>query len=560
MTSLLDKYVNRTEFDSYEDFYENLEIKVPENFNFAYDIVDEYAQIEPDKVALAWCDTNEEKIITFGELKRLSDKAANFFTSLGIKKGDRVLLTLKSQYDFWYAMVALHKIKAIAIPATHMLKAEDIEYRIKLAGINTVITIRGEGVPERYAEVEKDMGIKLNKISAGDTPLEGWYDLREEVEHASDNFERPHYSDDSVDDISVLFFSSGSTGQPKMIKHSFGYPLAHIVTSYFWHQVVEDGFHYTIADTGWGKALWGEIYGPWICGSGIYIYDYDRFHAYDVLTRALEHNITTLCCPPTMYRLFIKDGGLEKLDYSSLKHVTTAGEPLNDEVFYKFKDLTGLEIRESFGQTETVATIANFPWVDLKLGSMGKPAPLFNIKILNAEGKEADIGEEGEIVIDISNGYPLGLFKGYYNNPEKTQEAINEGLYHTGDSAWIDEDGYFWYKGRIDDVIKSSGYKIGPFEVESALLSHDAVLDCAVTGIPDPIRGQIVKATIVLNKAYTPSEELTRDIQNHVKSVTAPYKYPRAIEYVDDLPKTISGKIMRKKIRLDDEEKYEKRR
>ncbi len=555
MTSLLNEYVERTEFDSYEDFNENLKINVPEDFNFAYDIVDKYAQIDPDKVALSWCDDTEEKVFTFNDLKILSDKAANFFQSLGVTKGDRVLLTLKSKYDFWYCILALHKLKAIAVPATHMLKPEDIEYRIQLAGIKTVVTIREEGVPERYTEVENTLGVKLNKIYAGDTPMEGWYDLRREIEQVSSKFERPVYEDDSVEDTSVLFFSSGSTGQPKMIKHSFGYPLAHIVTSNYWHQVVEGGLHYTIADTGWGKALWGEIYGPWISGSGIYIYDFERFHPYEVLSKALDHNITTLCCPPTMYRFFIKED-IENLDFSSLKHATTAGEPLNDEVFYKFKELTGLSIRESFGQTETVATIANFPWLDIKLGSMGKPAPLFNIKLINNEGKECDVGEEGEIVFDISNGYPLGLFKGYFNNQEKTDEAISEGIYHTGDSAWMDEDGYYWYKGRIDDVIKSSGYKIGPFEVESALLSHESVLDCAVTGIPHPIRGQIVKATIVLNEGYEPSDELTKEIQNHVKQVTAPYKYPRAIEYVDSLPKTISGKIMRKKIRLADEEKY----
>ncbi|MDY2744047.1 MAG: AMP-binding protein, partial [Methanosphaera sp.] len=399
------------------------------------------------------------------------------------------------------------------------------------------------------------LGISLNKVFAGDVDLKGWYNLREEVEKASPKFERPVHEDDSVEDTSVIFFSSGSTGQPKMIKHSFGYPLAHIVTSKYWHQVVDNGLHYTIADTGWGKALWGEIYGPWIAGSGIYIYDYDRFHPYQVLSKALDHKITTLCCPPTMYRFFIKED-IDNLDFSSLKVATTAGEPLNDEVFYKFKDLTGLEIREAFGQTESVAAIANFPWLDIKLGSMGKPAPLFNIKLLNDEGKECDVGETGEIVFDISEGYPLGLFKGYYNNQEKTDETIYEGYYHTGDSAWKDEDGYYWYKGRIDDVIKSSGYKIGPYEVESALLSHDAVLDCAVTGIPHPIRGQIVKATIVLADNYEPSDELTKDIQNHVKHVTAPYKYPRAIEYVDELPKTISGKIMRKKIRSEDELKY----
>ncbi|OED30257.1 AMP-binding protein [Methanosphaera sp. WGK6] len=555
MASLLDKFVPRTEFESYDDFNENLEINVPEDFNFAYDIVDVYAREHPDKVALSWCDDNEDKVFTFKDLKILSDKAANFFQSIGVTKGEPVLLTLKSRYDFWYCMLALHKLKAIAVPATHMLKPEDIEYRISAANIKTVVTIREDGVPESYAEVEKTLGLNLNKVFVGTEDKEGWYDLRKEVEQVSDNFERPVYEDDSVEDISVIFFSSGSTGQPKMIQHSFGYPLAHIVTSYYWHQVVEDGLHYTIADTGWGKALWGEIYGPWIAGSGIYIYDYERFHPFDVLSKALNHKITTLCCPPTMYRFFIKED-IDKLDFSSLKHVTTAGEPLNDEVYYKFKDLTGLSIRESFGQTETVATIANFPWLDIKLGSMGKPAPLFNIKLLNAEGKECDVGETGELVFDISDGYPLGLFKGYYNNQEKTDETIYGGYYHTGDSAWLDEDGYYWYKGRIDDVIKSSGYKIGPFEVESALLSHSAILDCAVTGIPHPIRGQIVKATIVLADGYKPSDELTKDIQNHVKHVTAPYKYPRAIEYVDELPKTISGKIMRKKIRLDDAKKY----
>ena len=439
MTSLLKRYVPRTEFESYEDFYENLKITVPEDFNFAYDIVDVYAEEQPDKVALSWCNDDEDKIFTFKDLKFFSDKAANFFQSLGVKKGDRVLLTLKSRYDFWYCMLALHKLKAIAVPATHMLKPEDIEYRIKAAGIKTVVTIREDGVPESYAEVEKTLGISLNKVFAGDVDLKGWYNLREEVEKASSKFERPVHEDDSVEDTSVIFFSSGSTGQPKMIKHSFGYPLAHIVTSKYWHQVVDNGLHYTIADTGWGKALWGEIYGPWIAGSGIYIYDYDRFHPYQVLSKALDHKITTLCCPPTMYRFFIKED-IDNLDFSSLKVATTAGEPLNDEVFYKFKDLTGLEIREAFGQTESVAAIANFPWLDIKLGSMGKPAPLFNIKLLNDEGKECDVGETGEIVFDISEGYPLGLFKGYYNNQEKTDETIYEGYYHTGDSAWKDDD------------------------------------------------------------------------------------------------------------------------
>ena len=332
MTSLLHKYIDREEYDSYEDFNENFKINVPEDFNFAYDIVDTYAEIEPEKVALSWCDDSGDKVFTFGDLKTLSDKAANFFKSLGVTKGDRVLLTLKSRYDFWYCMLALHKLKAIAVPATHMLKPEDIEYRITAAGIKTVVVIREDGVPENYAEVEETLGVTLNKIFVGNKEKEGWYNLRKEVEKASDELERPVYDDDSVEDTSVIFFSSGSTGQPKMIKHSFGYPLAHIVTSHYWHQVVENGLHYTIADTGWGKALWGEIYGPWISGSGIYIYDFDRFHPFEVLSKALDHNITTLCCPPTMYRFFIKED-IDDLDFSSLKHVSTAGEPLNDEVF-----------------------------------------------------------------------------------------------------------------------------------------------------------------------------------------------------------------------------------
>jgi acetyl-CoA synthetase len=555
MTSLLKDFLPKTSFDSYEDFQENFEISVPDDFNFAYDVVDKYAKEDPKKIALVWCNDTEDKTFTFKDLKYFSDKAANFFVSIGVKKGDKVLLTLKSRYDFWITIIALHKIGAIVIPATHMLKPEDIEYRLKSADIHTVVTIREDGVPECFEEAEKDAGVKLNKVFAGDIDLDGWYNLRDEIERASDDFKRPTGEDKNlVTDTSIIFFSSGTTGLPKMVNHSFGYPLGHIITAKYWHNVVEDGLHYTIADTGWGKALWGEIYGQWISGSATFVYDYDRFHAGEVLDKALSHKITTFCCPPTMYRFFIKED-LSKYDFSTIVYATTAGEPLNDEVFRQFKKSTGLEIKEGFGQTETVLSIGTFPWMDIKLGSMGKPSPLFNIDLLNKEEESCDIGEEGEIVIDISEGYPLGLFKGYYNDQAKTDKTCRAGYYHTGDTAWKDEDGYFWFKGRVDDVIKSSGYRIGPFEVESALLSHDAVLDCAITGIPHPIRGQIVKATIVLAKGYEPSEELTKDIQNHVKHVTAPYKYPRAVEYVDELPRTISGKIMRKKIRVEDEEK-----
>ncbi|MDO5851284.1 MAG: AMP-binding protein [Methanobacteriaceae archaeon] len=560
MTLLLNKFVKNSTFDSYKDFNENFKIDVPKNFNFAYDVVDEYAKIKPEKIALVWCNDITEKIFTFEDLKFYTDKAANFFKSLGIKKSDKVMLTLKSRYDFWISIIALHKIGAIVIPATHMLKPEDIVYRLQAGDIKAVITIREDEVPENFQKAEKESGKEIIKIFAGEEDLHGWYNLREEIQKASKDFVRPTGSEATKEtDTAVIFFSSGTTGLPKMVKHDYRYPLGHIVTAKYWQNVVEDGLHYTIADTGWGKALWGEIYGQWISGSAVFVYDYDRFHAEQVLNHCLKHNITTLCCPPTMYRLFIKEN-IKKFDFSSIQQVVTAGEPLNDEVFRKFKEVTGLEIKQGFGQTESVVSIATFFWMDIKLGSMGKPAPIYDVMLMNHEGNECDIGEEGEIVINVSEGIPVGLFTGYYNDPEKTNEAYRGGYYHTGDTAWKDEEGYYWFKGRVDDVIKSSGYKIGPFEVESALLEHDAVFDCAITGIPHQIRGQIVKATIVLSKGYTPSDELTKELQNHVKQVTAPYKYPRAIEYVEKLPKTFSGKLMRKKIRLEDEEKLKSKK
>lgn len=553
MSSLLNKFVPKTEFESYEDFKKNYRVKFPENFNFAFDVVDEYASKYPEKVGLVWCDDQKDKVFTFRDLKNYSNKTANFLRQCGVKKGDKVILTLKSRYEFWFCLLALHKLGAVAIPATHMLRTKDIVYRIKSAGISMAICIKENGVPDYFDAAEKKLpDTKLLKAFVGDGEREGWFNLREGIEKASPEFERPKGdAETKADDISIVFFSSGTTGLPKMVSHSYTYPLGHIITAKYWQKVIEDGLHYTIADTGWGKALWGQIYGQWIAGSAVFVYDYNRFDAAKVLDKASKHGVTTFCAPPTIYRFLIKED-LSQYNFSTLQYVATAGEPLNPEVYNKFLEFTGLKVREGFGQTETVAAIANFPWIKPRPGSMGKPSPGYDIVLLDKEEKPCDIGEEGEICIKIENGRPVGLFKAYYNNPQKTREACHDGYYHTGDTAWKDEDGYFWFVGRNDDIIKSSGYRIGPFEVESAVISHPAVLECAITGVPHPVRGQVIKATIVLTKNYEPSQELKKEIQNHVKGVTAPYKYPRVVEFVDELPKTISGKIKRVEIREKD--------
>ena len=556
MSSLLNKFVPKREFESYEDFKENFKIEVPDNFNFAYDIVDEYAENIPDKVALVWCnDKGDEQVFTFADMKYYSDKAANFFKKCGIKKGDTVMLTLKARYEFWFCIIGLHKIGAIAIPATHMLRAEDIVYRVESAGLKMVVCIAEDGVPEYFDEADAELkDIEIIKVIVGNEDRDGWLNFRKELEESPLDFNRPTGDEDTTnDDISLIYFSSGTVGLPKMVKHDFTYPLGHIVTAKYWQNVVEDGLHYTVADTGWGKAVWGQLYGQWISGSAVFIYDYDRFDAAHMLERASKYGVTTYCAPPTIYRFMIKED-MSKYNFSTLEYAVTAGEPLNPEVYNKFYEFTGLTLREGFGQTETVVSIANFPWIKPKPGSMGKPSPIYDIMIMDKENKPADIGEEGEIVIRTGDKKPVGLSGGYYRNPQKTKETWRDGYYHTGDTAWMDEDGYFWFVGRTDDIIKSSGYRIGPFEVESAVISHPSVLECAITGFPDPVRGQVVKATIVLTKDYEPSEELKKEIQNHVKKVTAPYKYPRVIEFMDELPKTISGKIRRVEIRNKDHE------
>jgi len=558
--SLLDKYC-RTDFSSYEDFRDNFKIKVPENFNFAYDVIDELARTRPDKRALVWCnDKGDERTFTFADIKRISDKTANLFLSLGLVKGDRVMLTLKRNWQYWTAMMALHKIGVIAIPATHMLTVKDIIYRVEMANVRMILTSDDEFMISNIAEAEHKMGraIELKAVTnACGLPPEGFIDFDARVEDADEHFERPCGEDDTRnDDLLLIYFTSGTTGMPKMVMHTHTYPLGHIVTAKFWHQLRDDDLHLTVADTGWAKCSWGKMYGQWMCEATLFVYDYDqKFHPLDLLRMIEKYRVTVFCAPPTVFRFLIKED-LSGFDLSSLRHCATAGEPLNPEVFKRWKEITGLEIKEGFGQTETCIIIGTFTWVKPKTGSTGLPNPHFKIHIINENGEEAEIGEVGEICADVREGIPAGLTIGYMGDDEKTASSFADGYYHTGDMAWRDEDNYIWFEGRSDDVIKSSGYRIGPFEVESALLEHPAVVEAAITAVPDPVRGQIVKATVVLVKdeKYRPSSELIKELQNHVKRVTAPYKYPRIIEFVDELPKTTSGKIKRGEIRKSDAE------
>ena len=554
MTSLIGNFVNRVEFTDYEDFYKNFEFVIPEDFNFGFDVIDEYARIAPEKMALIWCDDYEQKEFTFLDMKLLSNKAANFFKSQGINKGDSVLLTLKNRYEFWICMMGLHKIGAIAIPTTHMVKLHDIVYRVKSASVKMVVSVEEDQLIPDYEACEKELGIELKKVVVN-SYIDGWLNFDNEISKMSDVFERPTGKDAThTEETFLVYFSSGTSGDPKMVAHAHDYAIGHITTAKYWHNVQEDGVHHTSADSGWGKCVWGNMYGQWIAGTAIFIYDYVRFNGLDLLQKVVENKVTTFCAPPTIYRFLIKED-LSQFDFSNIKYANTAGEPLPPEVFNRFKEATGLEIKEGFGQTETTLSLATFIWMDSKTGCVGKPSPAFKIDLLDTDGNPVDIGEEGEICFDVSEGRPVGLFKEYYRNKEKNDEAFYDVYYHCGDTAYIDEDGYFTFVGRNDDIIKSSGYRIGPYEVENAVISHPSVLECAITGVPDELRGQIVKATIVLAKGYSPSDELAKEIQNHVKHETAPYKYPRMIEFVDELPKTISGKIQRKLIRTEDEAK-----
>ena len=517
-----------------------------ETFNFGFDIVDGIAEKYPDKLAMLHVDKHKvERRFTFKDIKRASAQVANYFTSLGIKKGDRVMLVLKRHYQFWFCMVALHKLGAIAIPATNQLKDHDFEYRFNAAGVSAIICTADESVADMVDIAAEKCPTLTTKVLVGGK-RDGWRDFDAEYNLFSGKFNRTE--DTSCgNDTALMFFTSGTTGNPKMAAHKHTYALGHFVTAKYWHCCERDGLHLTISDTGWGKSLWGKLYGQWLCEGAVFVYDFDRFSAADILPMFKQYNITTFCAPPTMLRMLIKED-LSKYDLSSIHHMTTAGEALNPEVSRQFEKATGLTIMEGFGQPETTLTIANLAGTTPKLGSMGLASPQFKVDIVDPDGNSLPSGETGEIVIHVDDGMPCGLFKEYYRDVDKTNEALHDGLYHTGDTAWRDEDGYFWYVSRIDDVIKSSGYRIGPFEIESVIMELPYVLECGVSAVPDEVRGQVVKASIVLTKGTEGTEELKKEIQQYVKEHTAPYKYPRVVVFRDELPKTISGKIQRNKL------------
>ena len=538
---LCEKFVECTETEN--GVLKDVKFKNTESFNFGFDCVDAIAEKYPEKLAMIHLDKNKtERRFTFLDMKKESARCANYFLSLGIRKGDKVMLVLKRHYQFWFAMLALHKIGAIAIPATYQLREHDFVYRFNAAGVKAIVCTSDGDCAEIVDKVQPECPTLTLKILVGGQ-REGWKDFDSEYGLFKSSFRRTPDTP-SGDDPALMFFSSGTTGNPKMVEHKHTYGLGHFLTARYWHCCEPDGLHFTISDTGWGKSLWGKLYGQWLCEGAVFVYDFERFHASDLLPLFAKYQITTFCAPPTMLRMMIKED-LSRYDFSSVRHMTTAGEALNPEVAMQFKKSTGLEIMEGFGQTETTLTVGNFGGTKVKLGSMGKPSPQYKVMIVDPDGNEVPTGETGEIVIDISEGSPVGLFTEYYRDEEKTREVMHDGFYHTGDTAWRDEDGYFFYVGRVDDIIKSSGYRIGPFEVESVIMELPYVLECGVSACPDPVRGQVVKASIVLTKGTEPTEELKKEIQDYVKAHTAPYKYPRVVVFRDELPKTISGKIRR---------------
>ncbi|HBR30546.1 MAG TPA: acetyl-CoA synthetase [Clostridiales bacterium] len=553
---MLQKFLPVIDFESYEDMKANYKVNVPEGFNFAYDIVDAWADEDESKNALLWCNDKKDsagnrgkKMYTFKDMKLLSNKAANLFLSLGIKKGDTVMFMLKQRPEVWIAFLALHKIGAICIPATYQLTSKDIVYRCNVAQVKMVICVDDDYLVNEVINAKEKCNTLELLATVGERNYDGFLDFRKELDKQPEFLDRIK---NNTSDPMLIYFSSGTTGMPKMILHDYSYPLGHISTAKYWQQVGENKLHLTMSDSGWAKFAWGKIYGQWICGAVIVAYDNEKFDPKDTLQLIQEIKLHSFCAPPTIFRFFIKED-IAHYDFSSIKHCSMAGEPLNPEVFYKFKELTGLTLTEGFGQTETPVLLANFEGIEIKPGSTGKPSPDYDIDIVDENGKSCEDGIVGSIVIrNLSKHYPCGLIKEYKNDEEANKKAFVNDCYYTGDTAWRDADGYYWFEGRSDDVIKCSGYRIGPFEVESAIMTHPSVLECAVTAAPDAIRGQVVKATIVLTKGHSPSEELKKEIQNHVKKVTAPYKYPRIVEFVSELPKTTSGKIKRASIREND--------
>ncbi|MBQ8486345.1 MAG: AMP-binding protein [Prevotella sp.] len=562
---MVERFLKQTTFESVEDYNKHLEFIIPENFNFAYDVMDVWAAEAPEKLAILWTnDQGAEIRTTFGQLKEQTDQAAAYLQTLGIGKNDPVMLILKRRYEWWVVMLALHKIGAIVIPATHMLTKKDIVYRNTRASVKAIICVDDAYVCEQIGLAVDESPTLKSVIVVGDhQPMAAansslfthhaslLHDYMKEIGSAP-AFVRPAFVNTN-DDTMLMYFTSGTSGEPKMVAHDYLYAMGHLTTGYLWHNLHEGSLHLTVADTGWGKAVWGKFYGQWFAGATVFVFDHEKFDANTLLRQIEKYHVTSFCAPPTIYRFMIRED-LSKYDLSSLEYCTTAGEALNPAVFDKFLEKTGIKMMEGFGQTETTMTLGTFPWMKPKPGSMGMPNAQYDIDLIRADGTSCEDGEKGEIVVRVGDKKPIGLFKQYYRDEELTREAWHDGLYHTGDMAWRDEDGYYWFEGRIDDVIKSSGYRIGPFEVESALMTHPAVVECAITGVPDDIRGMVVKATVVLGKEWKDKagDDLVKELQQHVKKVTAPYKYPRIVEFVDELPKTISGKIRRVEIRQKD--------
>ena len=583
---MVERFLKQTHFESVEDYNKNLKFIIPENFNFAYDVMDAWAEEAPDKLAILWTnDQGEEIRTTYGQLKEQTDQAASYLLSLGIGKNDPVMLILKRRYEWWVVMLALCKIGAIVIPATHMLTKHDIVYRNTRASVKAIICVDDAYVVSQIEAAMPESPTVKSLILVGETskasrssitsltspasdtsdaskasdaskPSDAihWHNYLEEIGQAP-KFEKPAFVNTN-DDTMLMYFTSGTSGEPKMVAHDYLYAMGHLSTGVFWHNLHENSLHLTVADTGWGKAVWGKFYGQWFAGATVFVFDHEKFNADTLLRQMEKYKVTSFCAPPTIYRFMIRED-LSKYDLSSLEYCCTAGEALNPAVFDKFYEKTGIKMMEGFGQTETTMTLGTFPWMTPKPGSMGIPNAQYDIDLIRPDGTSCEDGEKGEIVVRVGDKKPIGLFKGYYRDDEKTREAWHDGIYHTGDMAWRDEDGYYWFEGRIDDVIKSSGYRIGPFEVESALMTHPAVVECAITGVPDDIRGMVVKATVVLGKEWKDKagDDLIKELQQHVKKETAPYKYPRIIEFVDELPKTISGKIRRVEIRNKDSKK-----
>ena len=552
---LLNKFLSRTDYESYEDLYKNFKITIPDNFNFAYDVVDEYAKTEPKREALVWCDDDDEShIFTFKDLSLASQRTANFLIEQGIQKGDRVMLILRRRYEFWFFLLALHRIGAIAIPATNMLAAEDLEYRFNAAEVKMVVTYDEPSLQKEVDKAKSKCESVEKLVTVGQTARQNWVSFYDDYEIYPAKFPRPE-GDAAThnDDIMIVYFTSGTSSNPKMVAHTFTYPLGHIVTAKYWQHVVDGGRHLTVAETGWAKALWGKIYGQWIAGSAVFTYDMKVFIPGKLLEKMAEYKVTTFCAPPTVYR-YILQHGIGRYDLSSLKYCTTAGEALNLDIYNRFYEQTGIRLQEGYGQTELTLTTGNFGFSEPRPGSMGKPSPGYRMEIVNAEGNPCADDEVGELIIKIDQGKPFGMFGGYYRDQERTERVFEGGVYHTGDTATRDKDGYYWFVGRNDDLIKSSGYRISPFEVEEVIHKHPAVLEVAVTGVEDKDRGQAVKATIVLQKGYEASKDLAKEIQLFTKKVAASYKSPRIIDFVTELPKTISGKIRRATIRDKDAE------